>query len=149
MKDYPNITGVKFSTSNAVHAEQVISMANDNFQVITAVVRTFYSNLCMGVKATTTVEACPFADEIIKIYEEFDSGKLESSLISQKRLNRALEDMPNSIAKDNFFRVAEAKYILYLKGLCLPVMSSYYREVSEQEGGKIKNILNKHKILIA
>ena len=147
MKDYPNIAGVKFSTSNAVHVEQVISMASDNFQVLTAVVRTFYSNLCMGVKAATTVEACPFVDEITKIYREFESGDLESSLLSQKKLNRALEDMPTSISKDNFFRVAEGKYILSLKGLCTPVMSSYYREVSEEEGNEIRNTLIKHNII--
>lgn len=80
MKNYPNIAGVKFSTSNAVHTEQVISMQSDNFQVITAVVRTFFANLCLGVNAATTVEACPYIDPIIEIYERYQNGDLAGSL---------------------------------------------------------------------
>jgi len=146
MKDYPNIAGVKFSTSNAAHTEKVISMADDKFQVITAVVRTFYANLCLGVKAATTVEACPFADEIIRIYADFQQGNMQESLEHQQKLNRMLEDMPTSLADDNFFRVAEGKYILSLRGLCLPLMSSYYRDVNPQEKDSIKNTLIKHNI---
>ena len=144
IKGYPNIAGIKFSTSNAVHSEKAISLADDNFQVITAVVRTFYANLCMGVAATTTVEACPFADAIIDIYEKFKNGALQSSFNAQKKLNRFLEKMPPEPGRDNFLKVAEGKYILSRSGLCQAYMSGYYRGLTDQEKDRIDALIEDH-----
>lgn len=141
MKGYPNIAGVKFSTSNAMHTEKVIAMADENFQVITAVVRTFYASLCLGVKGGTTVEACPFVNPIVDIYEKFMSGDMKAALAAQRRLNRVLEKMPEEPGKDNFLKVAEGKYILSKKGVCEPYMSGYYRELTTQEERQIDDIL--------
>ena len=142
MKGYPNIAGIKFSTSNAAHTEKVIGMAEDDFQVLTAVVRTFYASLCLGVKGGTTVEACPFIDPIIEIYEKFVSGDLQAALAAQRKFNRMLEKMPEAPGKDNFLRVAEGKYILSKKGICLPYMSGYYRELNKDEMKYIDSLLD-------
>ncbi len=142
MKGYPNIAGIKFSTSNVVHTEKVINLASDNFQVLTAVVRSFFANLCLGVKGGTTVEACCFIDFILDIYEKFISGDLPASLNAQKKLNRLLEQMPTGPAKDNFLRVAESKYILSKKGICKEFVSGYYRTLTEQEKHSIDMLLN-------
>lgn len=142
MKGYPNIAGIKFSTSNAVHTEKVISMANDNFQVLTAVVRTFYISLCLGVKGGTTVEACPFVDPIVELYEKFVGGDRDGALITQRKLNRMLEQMPQEPGKDNFLRVAEGKYILSRKKICDEYMSGYYRELTEDEKREIDGVLD-------
>jgi len=141
LKAHPNIGGVKYSTSNAVYAERVIEMADSSFQVLTAVVRTFYTSLCLGVKAGTTVEACPFIDPIIEIYQRFKDGDLSGSLEMQRRLNRMLEQIPVSPGKDNFLRVAEGKYILGKKGICEEYMSGYYRALTDGEKEQIDQVL--------
>ena len=141
MKGYPNIAGVKFSTSNAVHTEKVIGMADETFQVLTAVVRTFYASLCLGVKGGTTVEACPFVDPIIELYEKFTSGDRDGALATQRKLNRMLEQMPQAPGKDNFLKVAEGKYILSKKGICDEHMSGYYRELTTGEKIEIDQLL--------
>ncbi len=141
MKGYPNIAGVKFSTSNAVHTEKVIGMADDDFQVLTAVVRTFYASLCLGVKGGTTVEACPFINPIIEIYEKFSAGDRSGALARQRKLNRMLEQMPPEPGKDNFLKVAEGKYILSKMDICDEYMSGYYRELTGSEKKKIDALL--------
>jgi len=141
MKGYPNIAGIKFSTSNAVHTEKVIGMADENFQVLTAVVRTFYASLCLGVRGGTTVEACPFVNPIVDLYEKFAGGDREGALTVQRKLNRMLEQMPQEPGKDNFLRVAEGKYILSKKGICGEHMSGYYRELTGDEKRKIDEVL--------
>jgi 4-hydroxy-tetrahydrodipicolinate synthase len=144
MKENPNICGVKYSTSNAVHSEQVIAMAEDNFQVLTAVVRTLFVNLCLGVKGITTVEACHFFDPIFEIYNHFKLGDRDGALRKQRMLNRMLEKMPLSPGKDNFLKVAEVKYILSKRGLCDEYMSGYYRTLTDDEKVCIENNLNKY-----
>lgn len=141
MKGYPNIAGIKFSTSNATHTEKVIGLADDSFQVLTAVVRTFYANLCLGVKGGTTVEACALVDPIIKIYQHFKNNQLKASLKSQRELNRFLERMPEGPGKDNFLKVAEAKYILSKMGICQEHMSGYYRRLLTEEKKQIDELL--------
>ena len=143
MKGYPNIAGIKFSTSNAAHTEKVIALQDDNFQVLTAVVRTFFMNLCLGVKGGTTVEACPFIDPIVEIYEKYMEGDLGGALESQRKLNRFLEYMPQEPGKDNFLKVAEGKYILSKQGICNQYMSGYYRELTDSEKEKIDRLLEK------
>ena len=134
MKNYPNIAGVKYSTSNAVHTEKVM----------TAVVRTFYASLCLGVKGGTTVEACPFINPILEIYDRFKKGDLQGALLTQRRLNRMLEQMPQEPGKDNFLRVAEGKYILGKKGICQEYMSGYYRTLTDEEKCQIDQVLLEH-----
>lgn len=141
MKGYPNIAGIKFSTSNAAHTEKVIGMQSDDFQVLTAVVKTFYVNLCLGVKGGTTVEACPYIDPIIEIFERYVKGDMAGSLEMQRKLNRFLEQMPVDPGKDNFLKVAEGKYVLGKKGICDEHMSGYYRELSETEKSEIDRLL--------
>jgi len=141
MKDYPNIGGVKYSTSNTAHTEKVIALSDNNFQVLTAVVKTLYVNLCLGVKGATTVEACPFISPILDIYTKFTSGDLSGSLLAQRKLNRMLDKMPPEPGRDNFLRVAEGKYILSKKGICQEYMSGYYRTLTKSEKNKIDEIL--------
>ena len=144
MKDYNNIVGIKFSTSNSAHTEKVIEMQSDNFQVLTAVVKNFYANLSLGVKGATTVEACPYTDPIIEIYERYTQGDLQGSLDIQRKFNRLMEQFPVGPGKDNFLKVAEGKYVLSKKEICEGHMSGYYRELNEDEKAKIGELLNKN-----
>lgn len=147
LKVYPNIAGVKYSTSNAAHAERVIGLADNEFQVLTAVVRTFYSNLSLGVKGTTTVEANAFIDPILRIYDLFKSSDFERSLHMQRLFNDMLDKMPKSPGQDNFLKVAEAKYILSKKGICQEYMSGYYRCLDATEKQAIDDVLENTKFL--
>ncbi len=146
MKGTPNIVGIKFSTSNTVHISKVLSLADDRFQVIPAVVRTLYSCLCLGAKAFTTSEASPLPEPIIEIYDLFKAGKREEALKAKRRLDNFLEDMPTVPSQDNFLKSAEEKTILYLRGICNPYTTSYYRDATEEEREAIRRTLEKHKM---
>ncbi len=141
LKGSDNIAGIKFSTSNAAHSEKVIGLQDENFQVLTAVVRTFYASLCLGVQGATTVEACPYPDPIISIYELFKSGDLPGALKMQRKLNRFLEALPTAPGKDNFLKVAEGKHVLGKLDICDEYMSGYYRELFDAEKSEIDRLL--------
>lgn len=128
-----NIEGVKYSSSNMVDVQSVINLQNENFQVITAVVKTFYACLALGVKAATTVEASVFYDQILQIYQHFIQGNLESAKRSQDYLNNVLLKYPSSAAKDNFLRVSELKYMLSLRDICKEHVSEFYRPLTAEE----------------
>ena len=140
MKEHQNIGGVKYSTSNAVHMERVSALADDDFQVMAAVVRTLFTSLSLGVKAITSVEACPFIKPIMSIYDKFSKGDFKGALADQRSLNTLLEMMPKEPGNDNFLRVAEGKYILSKKGICGEGMSGYYRTLTTEEKLKIDHI---------
>ena len=145
MKGYPNIEGIKFSSSNSVHNEKVISLADDEFQVACAVVRQFNAVLSLGVKAFTTSEASPLPEPIIEIYELYTSGRHAEALAAQRRFNRCMEDFPkDGPFKDNFLKTAEEKYILELRGICNRYTTNYYRDVTEEEGKVIEEALRRH-----
>jgi len=134
MKGEANIGGVKFSTSNAVHMEKVISLASDDFQVVCAVVRQFLSALTLGVKAITTSEASPFPDQIIDIYKAFVNGDMGLALERQRHFNRTMERLGEGLpSEDNFLKSAEEKFALTLRGLCEPYTTSYYRDLTIHE----------------
>jgi 4-hydroxy-tetrahydrodipicolinate synthase len=144
MKAHCNIMGVKYSTSNAAHMERVGALADENFQVISAVIRNLYSNLALGIRASTSVEACPFIKPIIKIFELYVSGDHSGALSLQRRLNSFFDEMPITPSQDNFLRVAEGKYILNKKGICETYMSGYYRSLTIQEQRLIDEAADKY-----
>jgi 4-hydroxy-tetrahydrodipicolinate synthase len=112
LKSVKNIAGVKYSTSNIVDMQSVQSLADKKFQVISAVVKTLYSCMCLGVKASTTVEAFTYPSLINKIRQNFLNGDYNQSRIYQNRLNVLIKKMPNISSKQNFLKVAEIKYLL-------------------------------------
>lgn len=139
VKKIPNIVGVKYSSSNTVDVQGAIELQDDDFQVITAVVKTLYSSLCLGVSAATTVEASAFYPEISNIFELFKSGDFDSAYNAQKHLNNSLLNYPSPAAKDNFLRIAELKYLLSIQGICKEYVTEFYRELNENEKSDILN----------
>jgi len=133
LMQHPNIAGIKYSTSNIVQIEKALSYSNENFQVITAVVRQFLASLSMGVKATTTVEGCFYFEKIDKVYQAFNNNNMNDAKLYQNELNRFLEKATTNASKDNFLKCAEGKYILSKMGLCKKFMSGYYRSVNKEE----------------
>ncbi len=133
VKDIPNIGGVKYSSSNIVDIQGAIELQDDDFQVITAVVKTLYSSLSLGVKAATSVEASILTPEIKEIFDLYVSGDLKEALAAQKYLNNCLLKYPSPAARDNFLRVAEIKYILSKQDMCQEYVTDYYRELNEKE----------------
>ena len=129
----PAIGGIKYSTSNSVDIEKALSYQNEQFQVITAVVKQFFSSLTLGARAGTTVEACLFPNEIVSIYSAYEEEDYLAALDRQRYLNRLIERTMTSAGRDNFLRVAEIKYALSLKGICSPVVSRPYRGLDDAE----------------
>lgn len=149
VKKISNIGGVKFSSSNTVDVQGTIELQDDNFQVITAVVKTLYSSLCLGVKAATTVEAAVFLPQIKEIFDLYTAGRSDEAYKAQKYLNNVLLTYPSPAAKDNFLRVSELKYFLSLQGMVQEYVTDYYREMDDDEKNLLKvwyeeNISNRH-----
>ncbi|HHB80261.1 MAG TPA: dihydrodipicolinate synthase family protein, partial [Aliiroseovarius sp.] len=138
IKEIPNIGGVKYSSSNTVDVQGAIELQDDDFQVITAVVKTLYSSLCLGVSAATTVEASVFFPEVAEIFRLYEEGHYEEAYAAQRHLNNVLLKYPSPAAKDNFLRVAELKYLLSLQGMAQEYVTDYYRELTESEKAVLK-----------
>lgn len=107
-----NIHGVKYSSSNLVEIQEASWLEDDEFQVITAVVKTLLPCLQLGVKAATTVEAGLFQSHILNIFSDVNNNKINEARINQKILNTQLLKYPNTAAKTNFLRTAEIRYLL-------------------------------------
>lgn len=147
LKSHPNITGIKFSTKDAVALTKVASFSDDSFQVITAVASQLYACLCIGSKAHTSSLASCLPDMLIQIYEYFVEHDYKASLKKQIELNEFLNAISTGAKKDNFLMAAEEKYILSLMGICKGYTSSYYRDLAEDEKINIKTSLKKFNIM--
>ena len=133
LKEIDGITGVKYSSSNMVDVQGAIALADDDFQVITAVVKTLYSCLCLGAKAATSVEAAVFYDQISEVFKKFTSGKTEEAYRAQIKLNTEFLSYPSEAAKDNFLRISELKYMASKHGYCKEWVTPYYRQLNNEE----------------
>jgi dihydrodipicolinate synthase/N-acetylneuraminate lyase len=140
LKGHGNFEGVKYSTSNAVDLQDVSRLNDDEFQVISAVVKTYFYSLCLGLEAATSVEASLFIDEIRAVESAFLSGDLEAAREAQSRLINSLS-YPSPSAKDNFLRVAELKYMLSKKVDIKYFMTEYYRDLSKEEIRDLDNYM--------
>lgn len=146
VKALHNFEGVKYSTSNIVDLHEVSLLQDDKFQVISAVIKTFYSALSLGLNASTSIEAMLFYDEIEKIYKLFKNKKYEEALKIQNFLNTKLLKYPNLASKDNFLRSSEIKYILSNLGMIeTDNVSLYYRNLSDDEKKVIDNFIINYK----
>ena len=141
LKENPKIVGVKFSTSNTSDMLSVASLADNKFNVLSAVATTFLSSLCLGVDGATSSLGGPLPEILIDIYDEFKSKKFDIALKKQKKLNEFLSKWPKDIKEDNFLKGAEEKYILSLRNICEKYMTSYYRECNKKESEIIKSLL--------
>lgn len=143
-----NIAGIKYSTSNAPDQIKVLNLKDENFQVITAVVRQFISNLAAGALATTTSVAGAIPEAVNIIYKKFVNGKTKEALKYQIFLNNFLDTIPKNLKEDNFLGAAEEKYILSLRGIGQGKILDYYRSANKKEKKIIKkNILLLYKSL--
>jgi 4-hydroxy-tetrahydrodipicolinate synthase len=146
LKKHPNIAGIKYSNKDAVNVTKVSALADEQFQVITAVASQLYACLCMGSMAHTSSLGSALPDQLILVYDLFKEGKMNQALHAQYRLNDILKDISTGAKEDNFLTAAEEKYILSLKGICREYTSSYYRDLNEQEKTKIKAAIKKHNL---
>ncbi|MEW5725209.1 MAG: dihydrodipicolinate synthase family protein [Thermodesulfobacteriota bacterium] len=142
LKDHPNIAGVKFSTRDTLAQAKVIALAEEGFQVITAVASQFYPCLCLGSQAHTSSLASCLPESMIPIYQSFLKGDHAGALARQRKLNAFLEVMGRNTKKDNFLQAADEKYILHLRGLSEPYVSSYYRPTDEGERERLRRALD-------
>ncbi len=144
LKMNKNIVGVKYSSSNIVDIQGAIELEDENFQVITAVVKSLFTCLSLGVKAATSVEANLFLNPIKEIFDSFNSGNIKEAYLKQKFLNNVLLQYPSHAAKDNFLRVAEIKYLMKLRGHCEDWLTNYYRQINNSERKELDTFFNKY-----
>ncbi len=145
--EHENITGIKFSTQKTADQMKVIEFASAGFQVITAVAKQFYAVLCMGSKASTTSLAGALPEVLIELYQLFLQGKHDDALTAQRRLNAFLGALPKTSQDDNFLAGAVEKYILQKRGICEPYMTSYYRELDEDERRLADKVLQDYQVI--
>ncbi len=141
LKGHPNIAGVKFSTSRTTDQIKVIGLAERNFQVITAVASQFIMVLSVGVAASTTSQAGALPEPLMDIYNLYHQGKRDEALAAQRKFNDFLRRMPKRAKACNFLTGADEKYILSLRGICQPYMTSYYTELTEDEQVQVRMAL--------
>jgi len=141
LKGHRNIAGIKFSSSRTTDQINVIGMAEPNFQVITAVATQFIMVLSVGVAASTTSLAGALPEPLIEIYDLFKAGKQKEALAAQHRFNAFQSKFAKRAKEWNFLTGAHEKYILSLRGICKPCMTSYYTELNEQEQAQMRAAL--------
>ena len=141
LKEHPNIAGIKFSSKDAVAVTKVASLADENFQVITAVAAQLYACLCMGSKAHTSSLGSCLPEVLIGIYDFFIEGRHAESLAEQLKLNNFLSELARNTKKDNFLQAADEKFILSLRGICEEHVSSYYRNINSEEKKRINDLI--------
>jgi dihydrodipicolinate synthase/N-acetylneuraminate lyase len=141
LKGHPNIAGIKFSSSRTTDQIKVIGMAESNFQVITAVATQFIMVLSVGVAGSTTSLAGALPEPLIEIYELFKSGKQKEAIAAQHRFNAFQSRLPKRAKEWNFLTGAHEKYVLSLRGVCKPYMTSYYTALDEQEQAQMRAAL--------
>ena len=147
LSGHPNIAGIKFSNRNTTDLLQVINLAREGFQVITAVAKQLYVTLIMGACGSTSSLASCLPEPMQEIYRLFQAGDLQGALSAQYKLNAFLDALPKSLHKDNFLPAAEEKYILYLRGICNGYTTTYYRDADEHEKAIIRKALCEHNML--
>ena len=145
LKPHPNIAGIKFSNRDTVAVTEVAGLADDEFQVITAVASQLFACLSLGSKAHTSSLSCCLPEPMIEIYELYVKGKYDDSLAAQRRLNIFLEELSKNTKKDNFLQAADEKYVLKLRGICNEYVTSYYRQVDEGEKKRIRELLDAYR----
>ena len=82
---------------------------------------------------------------MIEIYELFLEKKIEECLAAQHRLNAFLDVLSKNTKADNFLWAADEKYILKLRGICDEYVTSYYREINEEEKARVEKLLKEYK----
>jgi 4-hydroxy-tetrahydrodipicolinate synthase len=82
---------------------------------------------------------------MIEIYELFLERKIEESLAAQHRLNTFLKALSKNTKTDNFLWAADEKYILKLRGICDEYVTSYYRQINEDEKARVRKLLEEYR----
>jgi 4-hydroxy-tetrahydrodipicolinate synthase len=141
LKDHKNIAGIKFSSSRTTDQISVIGMAEPDFQVITAVATQFIMVLSVGVAGSTTSLAGALPEPLLEIYNLFKSGKQKEAIAAQHTFNAFQKRLPKRAKEWNFLTGAHEKYILSLRGICKPCMTSYYTELNEEEQAQLRAAL--------
>ena len=136
---HSNIAGIKFSNTNTKDLLDVISLAREDFQVITAVASQLYTCLELGVYAHTSSLACCLPEPMTEILYDTDYA-----LEKQRILNDFLTDMAGNTKKDNFLQAADEKYILHLRGICDTYMTDGYREIDDEEKRRLVRLLKEY-----
>lgn len=141
LKPHPNIAGIKFSSSRTTDQITVIGMAEPDFQVITAVATQFIMVLSVGVAGSTTSLAGALPEPLLEIYNLFKAGKQKEAIAAQHKFNAFQKRLPKRAKEWNFLTGAHEKYILSLRGICKPCMTSYYTELNKEEQAEMRAAL--------
>jgi dihydrodipicolinate synthase/N-acetylneuraminate lyase len=144
MKGTKNIVGMKYSTSNAAHMSEVASLADDDFNIISAVASTLLPSLTVGVDGSTSSLAGAFPEVLIDIYEKFLNNNSAEALKAQRKLNEFVSNWPKALSKDNFLKAAEEKSILQYRDLCQRYTTSYFRDANDDEYKQIISMFKKY-----
>ena len=144
MKNTKNICGIKYSTSNTVDLGRVAALSDDSFNVLSAVISTFYSSLCQGVDGSTSSVGSPLPEILIEIYKNFINQNHDKSLKLQRKLNQFLNEWPTNSSKHNFLKSAEEKIILKIRNICDHYTTSYYRDCDLQDIILFKKLITKY-----
>jgi 4-hydroxy-tetrahydrodipicolinate synthase len=152
LKEHPSgkFVGIKFSSTNTKELFDVLALADDKFQVITAVASQLYTCLCLGSKGHTSSLACCLPEPMIDIWKSYNcigSYNSHAALGKQRKLNTFLDEMAKLTKKDNFLSAADEKYILKLREVCDVYMTDGYRQIYQWERVYLRALLKEYKYM--
>jgi 4-hydroxy-tetrahydrodipicolinate synthase len=98
--------------------------------------------LGIGVAASTTSQAGALPEPLLEIYNLYQQGRRDEALAAQRKFNDFQGRMPKRAKAWNFLTGADEKYILSLRGICQPYMTSYYTELTEEEQAQVRKALD-------
>lgn len=137
LRDENVLSGVKYSTKNILSLQKVAGLKNENFSIISAVLKTMRASFGIGLTGLTSVELCGLHRWIHKIYAYYRAGDNSRYHAEFFRLLEFLDGFPLGAAGDNFQRVAEIKYLLEMQGFPRSNVVLGLRDLSDKQRSEI------------
>lgn len=135
LSKHKNIIGIKSSSTDIAYLGEILNLVGSDFNVIAGTASILYAGLCLGAKGGILACANILPDECVKVYEFFNSGKLDEARILQNKLlavNKAITAT---------FGVAGLKKAMDWLGYYGGLPRSPLQELNKSEEEKLKQIL--------
>lgn len=144
LKSHPNVWGMKVGGYDLSEMQRLLSLDDDEFQVLGSGGSQFCAWLALGAQAVTASASCCFPKEFKEMYDLFSQGELEAAKNIQLWWQRFQSHIPNT-APENGEYAAEEKYILMKKGVIKHDYCHFpYRRLTEEEKQQVVHALAKY-----
>ncbi|NLT94652.1 MAG: dihydrodipicolinate synthase family protein [Clostridia bacterium] len=135
LAQHPNIVGIKDSSANITQLAQIISLTDDDFNVLVGTAGVLYPGLVYGAKGGVMALATCCPDKCLEIYDLFHGGKYEEAKKLQMRM------IPVNNAVTGTFGISGLKYVMDTLGYIGGPVRRPLLPLTEEEKVKLDQIL--------